>query len=72
MLAEKISKLSGKEKRTLVRDLKKDMKEIKKMESEINDIKTTSDIQATNEVEGNTRLGIIIGAGGIDRIDLGE
>lgn len=70
-LAEKIGTLSGKEKRTLVRDLKKDMKEIRKMESEINDINTTSDLQATDEVEGNTRLGIIIGVGGLIALILG-
>jgi hypothetical protein len=63
--AAKINQLSAKEKKALRKDLKKDLKEIKKIESEINDVSSTSDLQATDEVEGRMRLGIIIGAGGI-------
>ena len=64
-MAAKIDGLSAKEKKALRKDLKKDLKEIKKTESEIKDINTTYDLQATDEVEGKMRLGIIIGAGGI-------
>jgi Flp pilus assembly protein TadB len=64
-LSAKINQLSSKEKKALRKDLKKDLKEIKKIEAEINDISATSDIQATDEVSGGMRLGIIIGAGGI-------
>lgn len=71
-IIERVNNLSAREKRELRREVRKDLKEIRQLTKEVEAVNETMDVQKTNELEGNMRLGVIIGVSGLILVILGS